>query len=111
MSRPRAWLLLCATLAACNPGGIAVTLTNRSAGELTGVVLRFTGGAGEVARLAPGASHRFAPKPTSESHLVVEFDAAGARRSHVIDVYFEPGYQVAIDIVVDAQGQVTWKER
>lgn len=89
--------------------GVSVTVANNSGGDLTDVLVKFTGGTNSVKKLDSGNSYTSKVKPSSSSHLDIEFiDSSGGMHSEKIDVYFEPNYRGAIYVTVHPKGKVTF---
>ena len=81
--------------------GIRVTITNAGTTPLKSVVLHVTGSSHSLGDIEPSSSKRAVVKPTSESHLEIEFvDAEG--KVHRLDAggYFEPGYRGKIRVSI-----------
>ena len=103
--------LFISILVGCKPAGVAVTVTNATGGEITGLEVRFKGGSKSAQKLKAAESFEATINPHGESHLVIAFvDSSGKRHSAEVDVYFERGYKGGIHVTIRPDGTVTWKE-
>lgn len=74
---------------------------NTGTSTLKSVVLHVTGSSHTLGDITPGNSSEAVVKPTSESHLEIQFvDAEG--QAHRLDAggYFEPGYHGEIRVSI-----------
>ncbi len=95
----------------CNRAGVAVTVTNATGGEITGLEVRFTGGSKSRPMLRASESFEAKINPRGESHLVIVFtDSSGKQHSAEVDVYFERGYRGTIRVTIRPDGTVSWKD-
>lgn len=100
-------------LVSCKPSGAGVTVTvkNASGGEITNLQIKFTGGSKSSPKLKPAESFETKVNPNGSSHLVVEFaDSSGKQHSAKLDVYFERNYSGTIQVTLEPDGKVTWKD-
>jgi len=89
--------------------GINVTVQNRTPGEVTDVVIKFTGGRGSTLKLLPGESFSFRAQPQRESDLAIEFkDHTGKQHSKRVEIYFERRYRGSVAITINPDGELTW---
>jgi hypothetical protein len=89
-----------------------VVITNSSQYPLRNLRLQFTGGTISVENLEPSTSYGHYIRPTSESHLELEWrDSSGVRQFHNIDVYFEPNDRGSIEITIGPNNLVSWTHK
>lgn len=89
------------TLNALRKPGIQVTVQNTGSQSLGAVVLHVTGESYDLGGVTPGASTQVIVRPSSESHLEIEFtDGNGNRKRLNAGGYFERGYRGTIRVSV-----------
>ena len=92
--------------------GVYVAITNNTDSVLKNIHISYTGGAINIEKLEPYTSYGQYVAPTSESDLELEwYDSLGTRQSRKIEVYFEPNYRRSIEITVESNNQVSWKDK
>lgn len=89
-----------------------VTITNHSTVTLSNVVVSGSGFTHQVPIIAPGAEHRMSVRPSGESALRVEFDAAGRHIDSGQQGYFDGGgYRVSATVSTNLDVSVTSDSR
>lgn len=88
-------------LALQRTSGIRVSVENTGTSPLNQVVLHVTGASYNVGDVAPGSSAAARVRPSSESHLEIEYvdDDGNVQRLNA-GGYFEPGYRGTIRVSV-----------
>lgn len=96
----------------CIHSGVVVRIHNIGLSRLSLIKVEYTGGFFEIGRLEPQEMTSRRVNPTSESHLLIKFeDISNRYREQRIDVYFEKGYSGYIDIYIDNEGKVSWRDK
>ena len=81
--------------------GIHVTIENTGITPLKSVVVHVTGASYELGDIAPGDSQKIRVRPTSESHLEIEFTDNDGQVKRLDAVgYFESGYRGTIGVSI-----------
>ncbi|MFO0448833.1 MAG: hypothetical protein ACK52I_09255 [Pseudomonadota bacterium] len=81
--------------------GIQVTIQNTGSTPMKSVVLHVTGASYDLGEIAPGAEATARVRPTSESHLEIEFTIADGKTQRVnAGGYFESGYRGTIRVEI-----------
>ena len=81
--------------------GIHVTILNAGATPLRSVVIHVTGDSHSVGDIAPGGAIRVRVRPTSDSHLEIEFtDDDGQLKRLDAGGYFKSGYRGTIQVSI-----------
>lgn len=92
-------------------GGVDVTLTNVTGGEISGLRITFTGGTTSAATVEAAGVFTTRVNPSGESHLIIEHvDSSGKQHTNVVDVYLEHNYRGKVHISIHTNGSLTWKD-
>lgn len=82
--------------------GVQVRVANHGPERLSSFVIHVTGNSYPIGQLDVGESRTVRVRPSSESHVEVEFvDPLGQRKRSAVDCYFEPGHHsgtIAIEL-------------
>lgn len=99
------------TISGCEKSKIEVAISNNSGRPISSVRVEYKGGAYSIQRLESGMTDTRYIKPTSESHLELEYeDINGKKMKSRIDVYIGSGYSGSIMISIDKENKISWKD-
>ena len=90
--------------------GTTISIENKSEKNIENLLLNYTGGQLKIPTIAPGQSEHHHIIPTGESSLIIDYQIEGDQKPQKdLDVYFEPGYQIAFKIIYDGSSMVIHK--
>lgn len=111
-------ILLCVTAMALTAfycyfcRGVLVRIINKSGGAIRVINVAYTGGEIGPFILDAGRTFETHVNPSGESALKINFtDMHSTQIYKDIDTYFEHGYYGSIEIIIDANSDVTWIDR
>ena len=106
-----ALLGILASIYACRPRGITVTIINPDKITIGSLALHVTGHDYPLGDLAAGATVKAKVAPTGESHLEITYrDEGGKETRRIVDCYFETGYSGTIEMKITTHGIADYKQ-
>lgn len=88
--------------------GVVVDIQNRSHGELTNLVLEFTGGRVRIDRISSGEHAVKRINPTGESSFTINYNSGDKNYTQKADVYLEHNYTGSLTITLQDDGKMTY---
>lgn len=104
-------LVLICFFAQCLTKGVFLTIKNNAHNNVYEIMVHYTGGHYQIPILTPDASTKRRINPTSESNISIEFkDHNGNKHSSLVDVYIESEHSGSLDVELNENGSITWKD-